>query len=91
MTTRQDPGPDPHTLTVEATATGDRRWLVLATCTCLGFARQAFCANPVVANHGKQLAAEYHAEHVLRVRSGADLPEQRPAWLPDLPTEEHLP
>lgn len=80
--------PVDHTLTVEIvpveTTTGLKKWLVIATCTCLGFGRQASCTNPIVANHGRALVAEYHAEHVLRCRAGAEVPEERPSWLPVL-------
>lgn len=75
-----------HALTVEVTPTGlpDQPWLIIASCTCLGFFRRATAASRPVAVFGQQMAADFHTEHVLRCRAGQELPEQRPSWLPEL-------
>lgn len=75
-----------HQLTVSVAALGSAGpWRVVATCTCLGFARTAVCASQPVAEYGRLIASDYHGEHVGRCRRGLEIPEQRPAWLDPLP------
>lgn len=74
-----------HQLTSEVRALGSAGpWRIVATCSCLGFARRADCASRPVAEYGRLMAADFHAMHVARVRRGLDVPEERPSWLPEI-------
>lgn len=78
--------PVEHALTTTVLQLPDSAgWRIVATCSCLGFGRKS--VTPVsrdAAEFGRFIAADYHADHVLAVRCGRELPETRPAWLPPL-------
>lgn len=63
----------------------DTGWRIVATCSCLGFGRKSI--TPIsrpAAEYGRLIAADYHREHVARVRAGLEIPQPRPPWLPPL-------
>lgn len=70
-----------HELTVETTRTDDDRWRVVATCSCLHFARTGIASNRSVAEAAIDIMDSHHMAHVERCEQGVGYAPDPSEWL----------
>lgn len=75
---------DSHTLTVESVELPRGGWRLVATCSCLNWARSAVVSTMPVAEVGHLMIADQHSGHLARVAAGMAVIQSRPSWLPPL-------